>query len=376
MIRKASLGKQEILVAPISGGCFGIQLAAMYALTSCGYKPDKVLAGSGGSVTSFITMAGAWDPNGILKCAKVLNDSVFIEKNNGILSHLGMSTIVGWFNGSFNQSNSHPETTMKKVFNSNTIQETEIWIGAINQRSGKLALFCNLSEERAQIKGDFYNLNMYNSEKLKYLSGDITKISRAMIASCSIPIQLNPQSLDDGLYIDCGTKFASPLTAMQEEIRKISRESDEGGVHIVYVSGYDVEVNMGISNTTRLSMGDLFDTIPNHVVRGMVLSDRSCAYHIVTENGNDIPMFAMAGISSLPQIINNRKKCRSSLIEIYPINSIEIDIYNFTGDDLVKTIKCMKNKLGIRLWWTGNPNAFNNIKNIICGSMKSRNSVR
>ena len=341
----------NILAAPISGGCFGIQLAAIKKLCEIGYRPDICFVGSGGTVACLVAEAGNWKPSGIDMVVSELDSKVFIKKKCKALFNVIPSDVVGYFSGYMYESNPTPEVFMKNFFTSKSVQETEIWIGAINKRSGRLATFCNKSYEKSIIKGDNFNTSMYNSEPLRYLSGDIVNISRAMIASCSIPILLNSRDIGEESYIDCGTKFASPLTSMQEEIKHLSVNS----VHIIYVSGYDVQRSLGVIDNNKTStMSGLFETIPNHIVRGMVIADRSAAYQIIssTTTLNNPVMYAIAPISSLKEIILERSKCQASLIEIYPVTSIEVNIFDFTSKDLAENIAISGDLLGIRLWWS------------------------
>lgn len=353
----------EILVAPISGCCFGIQLSAMRELCKIGYNPDICLAGSGGTVACYAAEAASWKVSGMNRIISKINSDVFIKKRCDILYNVIPSDIVAYFSGCFYESNKNPEEFLSEFFTGKSIQEKEIWVGAINERSGRLALFCNKSYEKSHIQGSHYNINMFNSEPLRYFNGDIVSISRSMLASCSIPIMLNSTKLGKNSYIDCGTKFASPLTAMQEEIRKISIQ--EKGIHIVYVSGYNVEKSLGVSKDADKSMSGLFETIPNHIVRGMVIADRSVAYRIVSDQSDNSLMYAIGHIQSLKAIMKNRKKCRSTLIEIYPVKAVEVNIFDFDSKHIISAVNEVSENLGIRLWWDGPDNAFDDIPNII-----------
>jgi hypothetical protein len=270
-------------------------------------------------------------------------------------------------------TNPNPEKFMARFFNSESATKTEVWVSAVNEHTSKLGLFCNRSLEHSNIRGENYNVDTYNGEPLRYLSGDLTGISRSMIASCSIPIMIDPTDVCGNSYIDSGVKFASPLTPLQDEIRALSEKNR--GIHMTYISGYDVETSLGISKKKKQGTLEKFETIPGHIVRGGVISDRSVAIQIIrsqvkNSNGTEAKRFryGICPISSLNHLLARKKKCDSSLIEIYPIESIEIDILNFYGSDVVKTISKMRSKLGVRVWWVEskkNRNVFRDVPKML-----------
>lgn len=359
---------KQVLVAPISGGSFCVQLAAIRELCKFNYKPNICLAGSGGSVTCYCANAGSWKESGINRIINQLSSTVFITKNDNPLMNIMPRDLIGYYAGYFYKSNPDPDKFLEKFFTKDSIQETEIWVGAINKCSGRLALFCNQSYKKANIQGNHFNVNMFNSEPLRYLSGDIRHIAKSMIASCSIPILLNSTDIGKNSYIDCGTKFATPLTALQEEIVNFGEKDD--ALHITYLSGYNVEAKLDVSEDEELDMADLFQTIPNHVVRGMVMADRSVAYRIIASKANNTLMYAVAPISSLDEIMSLRHKCNFSLIEIYPTTKVEVDIFSFTSKQLSNAVDKASEILGIRIWWDGNEKLFNNVSKILTTMMK------
>lgn len=360
----------KIYVTPISGSCFGIQLASLSLLCMNKYRPDICCTGSGGTIVCYCGLAGDWKTENMATIVSNLNSSVFLQKRKNPFYGFISDDMFGYFSGSLHISNPTPEKFMEKYFTSESLTRTEIWTGTINEKTGRLALFTNMGYDKSKIQGEYFNSKLYNSEGLKYFNGNMINISRGMIASCSIPIMLNPRDIGKDLYIDCGVKYASSLTALQDEIVEIGKQKK--GLHITYLSGYNVEKKSGIHRCDSTCTLDLIEKIPNHVVRGMVLNDRSVAYNMIKNFvTDDVPlMYAVAPIRSLRKVLKIREKSISTLLEIYPIKSIEVDIFDFSSDDLVKTIHNMQHNLGIRLWWTGDVELFNEVPNIMIARIR------
>lgn len=357
----------QVLVAPISGGCFGIQLTSLSLLCSYKYRPDICCTGSGGTVVCYCGLAGDWNSAKMATIVSDIDSSVFVRKRKNPFSGFISDDMYGYFSGSLYVSNPNPEKFMKRHFDSETIKGTEIWTGAINEKTGRLGLFTNVGYNNSKIRGEYFNSKLYNSESLKYFNGDMINISRGMIASCSIPVMINPRDIGNDLYIDCGVKFGSSLTALQDEIIELGKEK---GLHITYLAGYNVEKKSGIRRCCDTTTLDLIEKIPNHIVRGMVLNDRSAAYNMI-KNDDEKLMFAVAPIRSLSSILKLRSKCSSSLLEIYPIKSIELNIFDFSNKELIDTMHQMQYNLGIRIWWTCQDTAiFNDVPNIMLARLR------
>lgn len=349
------------MVAPISGGYFPIQLAALKSLTHYKYKPNIVLASSGGTVATYCACAAHWTPVGIDRVANSLDSRLFIRSWFSESLDFMPSVIAGFFYGAVYRGSDLCINFFQTYFTEATITETEIWVGAVNDSTGSICLFCNRDKHDSIIKGKHFNQRMFKSEPLRYLSGNIEKIMKAATASGSIPIVVEPVNIDGKMYIDCGAKFASPLTPIQDEI---SHLAGNRGIHITYIAGYNVEGNLDDDYHMRKKSNliDKWESVPNHVVRGFVLHDRMTAYEIINDKNGLAPFFAEFCIDMLGEILDRKQSAHSSLLEIYPKQSKVLNILSFTGKDIIKYMRYAARHLGIRLWWTGNPNLFDDIR--------------
>lgn len=351
----------NVIVAPISGGCFPVQLEEYRRIMMYIREPDIIFAGSGGSVSSYCTMASDWTPNRLLNIAGSLNTSLFVDKFNNTLIDLIPNNLINVLQGAFYKASKNSYEFMSNFFTQETIQDYEIWSGAINKETGRVGLFCNKERENSLISPENYNTNIFNSESLKYMCGNITHIVNSILASSCIPFFIEAIQIGTERYIDCGNKFASALTPLQDELRKIINDKD---IHIIYLSAYNIEESSrGELSTDSSGFYDLLQRVPTHVVRGLVQQDRSVALHIVSEKSTSELNYAYCSIDCLEMILDIRNKSQSSLIEIHPIGFKGIDLFNFNGCDVQNAM--LNVKLGIRIWWIGDNNLFSHINGVI-----------
>jgi len=246
--------------------------------------------------------------------------------------------VLSYILGNAYVSNKHPERFMSKFVDETSIQRDEIWVAAINAETFRTGLFCNKKAKECIINGAEYNTRKYNTEELHYYAGDVKRISKSMIASCSIPFLLDTMVIDGSRYVDCGAKFASPLTLLQDEL--------VGPKHIIYLSGHNIEAEVHNSNYNNIF--DLFTSIPSMHTRGIITSDRGVACSLI----NASTSCAHYPIGVLSEVLSTRYKYTSTCIEIYPLQESGIDIFNFTSDQIRDKIAECMDLLAIRVWWS------------------------
>lgn len=347
----------RLIVLPISGGKFPVQIAIVESLSDIGYKPDLTLASSGGTVASYCASYGDWKSEEIRKIAKDLSSSLFIR--SWFSPHLAIfhSIVAGYFYGAAYQASDTTIDFFEKYFTPLTITQYEIWVGAINRDTGAVCLFCNRSRAEAQIKGGNFNIAMIKSEPLKYLNGNLEDIMNAAMASSSIPIMIEPRVIDGRSYIDIGAKFASPLVPLQEEILELTKSEP---LHIIYVNGFNVEADTAEMGDHNMMNG--FVGLAEHVVRSFIIQDRQTAINIIKiRSGKDL-IYAEFDVGVLDRVlIFLEKECCDSVVEIYPRKLWTIDLETFVGSDVENSIKYHKSALGLRVWWNGNSNIFESV---------------
>ena len=214
---------------PISGEKFVNQLgllAEVYSakkiskngiLKGCkDYAPDLIFASSGGNVTSYIGLAADWSDDGIYRTAQLLRSEIFIKSWVPKEFSFIPSWVLGTLNGSLFRKGDGGKELFEYLFNEKTIQNCEIWTGTYDLEHHKSQFFCNISEENSM----FHSLydKLYGSMPLKYLSGNIEKISHISTASATIPIYVEPTIFDGHTYLDGGIMYPSPISSFSSEI--------------------------------------------------------------------------------------------------------------------------------------------------------------
>jgi len=350
--------EMKVIVAPISGGCFPHQLDFLWLLMLLGYNPDLCLGCSGGNVALFLALAAGWCPHGLKRVARSLHSRFFVESWFPSSLDFVPSLAAGFFAGAAYKKSGHAIKLFNTYFTPADIIEKEIWVGAINERSGSIRLFCNRSYEDAIIKGKHYDLRMFKSEPLKYLDGNVEQICQASVASSSIPLIIDPQRIDGKEYVDGGTKFASPLSPFQEELTHLAIK--HGGIHIVYINGYNVEMDL---KDKPISIIDRGRNATSLIARGFVLHDRTVAYTIIRNAGE--VMFADVRSQALQQVYIRLSCCKSSLLEMYPLDDSSIDYTNFNGDDVINMMEETDKQHAAHLWWVGDKHLFDDIEGVL-----------
>jgi hypothetical protein len=364
-----------MIVAPISGGCFPSQLVALRE--ACPYfekygRPQLALTGSGGTVSVYCYSAGRMTYSGVTRVATTLNNSILIkEPQNGTFDVIP-SYVTGLLQGAMYQTSELSRDFFASYFNKESVQALETWSCSINQESGRAALFCNRGRESCLINGNNYDRRSFNSEPLCYLRGNITNITRSILASASIPVVLSPITIGGQKYVDCGAKFGSALTPLQDEVRHLPCSR-----HILYCSAYDVEESLRVTDNRKVvNVLDVLEKIPTHVTRGLVQQDRRVALGIIMGHGSskELHTGTLEDIRYLRYLLKARDRTEASLIETYPIEYNGINILNFNGKTVVDSMDNVR--MGVHVWWMGSPSAFSDVKGFVTHRINVCNELR
>jgi predicted acylesterase/phospholipase RssA len=334
----------NIYAIPISGGDFPHQLGYLSLLSSSSSNPDLVLGTSGGNIVSYIGLAASWNKFSILRVANKLSSSSLIKSWWG-LGYLP-SYVIGFFKGSLYDINPEFITIFQNFFTSQTIKSTEVWTGTYNKTKGQTHLFCNLSEEESKLAKYHTKNELLNCEDPTYCNGDTTLLAQATIASASIPTVFPPQMINGQAHVDGGDSFSSPLTPLQDPLKQIIKNKP---VHITYFSSSNVKTAKETTGTNILSNGKL---AVQGLIRSLNLQDRKTGLDLLRD-GNRPILFKEGNISE-DQFSSFQKKRSSyfrTFVEFYPLIDEQIDIANFTSQQVIELMnKSMKN-IGFRLWY-------------------------
>lgn len=331
---------KEILVLPISGGSFHIQLFLMIKLIESKYKkPNMILGTSGGSFNSYLLAASNWEINKIKMILRYVNSDIYC-KSWWIppLDRVFSSYLLSWFKGSIYNHNDKMKLLLNNVFNTHTIQEIEIWTLKVNYKNLKGCLSCN--KETSILNLDDYNKDTKNIEDVKFNKGNVEDIIDDCIASGSIPTLVPAK---DG-YIDGGMLYASPISPLCEVINKSFDR-----FHIMYVNSCDMEDN-SINNSYTNILNNT-KNILNNIMLGPSLQDRIntinlLGSNIIYENGS-------CNTDKLEEILERRYNYYRSVIEIYPNSYIHLDISNFGIKNFNEDYdKFNESGFSYRLWHT------------------------
>jgi predicted acylesterase/phospholipase RssA len=336
----------EILVLPISGGCFCAQLAILQHLCNCGYVPDVSLGSSGGNLCAYVAAAADWNAYGIVRVASQLNNELFLTE---WAANPSLSKVVGFFKGYTHQQGIGVKKLIESFFTPSSIAKYEIWTGTYNNTKKKARVFCNRSESTAKLNCKSLNTNLLQCIPVCYASGDIDLIVKVGVASASIPCIVPPQVIGGEEHMDGGLYGASPLTLLKDCIWKQAKDQ---GVHIVYVNAFDL--SRPASKETN-NVIDCYKQSTAAVVQSQIIMDRWHAHSLVamTTDCDDLSHVTFECTeSSLRVFLKLRRYLTSSLLEIYPLVAEEINLARFDGRAVVDAMAETYPQCMCHLWWS------------------------
>ena len=335
----------NLLILPASGGAVLSQIVAIQHLCEIGYKPDLILGSSGGSITAYISAAADFSRTHVERITRELKSDYFVKPWH-CMAMIG--AIIGFFNGNAFSIGDGGETFLKTYFNENTITKYQIITGAYNKDLQKFRLFFNCSKEESIINCDDIDHHITQSLPPKYASGNISEIAVASAASASIPGLVEPQIIDGHAYTDGASCGSSPLTLMQGQFLKYI-QSDPEYFHINYINSKD------LSKPNILPSHNLFDTwkqAVNDLIKSQTLIDRLVAYELLLSKGLPIKKLSFpCDYKHMLMIKKKRSTIKYSLLEIYPKECHEINITNFTSEDIVNTLDKLYDQCHCNFWW-------------------------
>jgi len=334
-----------VLVLPVSGGGFVSQLAILQHLCESIFIPDITLSSSGGNVAAYVAAAANWKWPAIVRISREFNQDLFARPWNSVSS---ISSIIGYFEGNIYNKGSGVHDFLSRHFTRDTITKYEIWTGTYNKYKQRARLFCNRSRDTSILDVSCIDHDLNQSIEPVFTDGDVDIIAKAGIASASIPAIVPAEIIDGESYIDGGMAGASPLTIMQEPILKYIHDKN-APLHIVYVNSVD------LSSPKLKPCHNVLDTwrqATHDLVRSQTVIDRLSAYKLLRcQPGVMNKEEFICNYDNMQRVKNIQEKTNYSLLEIYPTEQCDVNIVNFTGDDVVQATKKAYDKCRCRLWW-------------------------
>jgi hypothetical protein len=350
----------HLLVLPVSGNLFPVQMTLLSATIDEEYDPDLIFASSGGAVTAVTALGGDWSSAGIRRMVQHIRSELFLQNWwPNMLSFLP-SWSLGFFRGSIYNSN---EVTLASFFRTyfceSLLTQKELWIGVGNETKIRPELICTVSEEQSYIhKKEFLRYSGrdegWTEDALHYLNGEVSIIQKMTLASASIPTLVPPQDYQDSQYSDGGVFHASPLSPMKSYLQH--RLHNEETLHITYinsadiedpVSGSSVEFYPGIFRTGAITFANMVSTI--------LAKDRLCGLSLIDSDLSNLRKIRIRGNPYvLKKILHFREKhCQRSFLELYTEGTYPIDINDFDAEDILKVMDEAKKNYHCRFWWIG-----------------------
>lgn len=334
-----------VLVLPVSGGGFPNQLAILQHLCESKFNPNLTLASSGGNVAAYVAAAADWKWPGIERVSRELTQDLFAKPWNNVPT---LSLIMGYFEGNVCNKGTGVQNFLNKYFTHETIMKYEIWTGTYNKHRQKARLFCNRDKESSIMDVSCIDHNLTQSMEPLFTNGNIDLIGKSGIASASIPAIVPAEIIENEAYIDGGIAGASPLIIMQEPILKYIRDN-KTALHIVYVNSIDlcsphIKPCRNVLDTWRQATHDL--------VRSQTVNDRLAGFQLLRcQSGHMNQEEFICNYENIERVKIIQSKVKCSMLEIYPTEHYSVDIRNFSGEDVINTIKKVYDKCKCRLWW-------------------------
>lgn len=344
----------RIFVLPVSGGAFPLQLAYISQLLISGGPPELVLGSSGGNIAGYIGLAAKWNPDQIGQVVKEanLNTSNFAQSWwPWGLNKIFPSWLIGYYQGSFYASGTGAAEVIQKMFTDETVVVTEMWTGTLNKDEGKGQMFCNLSESQSRIaKAGDPSVSLWTRDcnPLCYLNGDRKIIADVAIASASIPVVVPAKVIEGKSYVDGGTIFSSPLSALADYIYNLSKTDS---IHLNYINSYDIQ-NAGSTKITNLWTAGRY-TI-GELMKNICIADRQIGIDLVRSGPEPVYYSFLEGtLENLKLVEELRPYSPRSLLEIFPSVGEErcLDLLNFTAEDIIKMFERAQSGYYLRFWW-------------------------
>lgn len=353
----------RLFVLPVSGGSFPIQIALMSEVCALGVRPDLVLGSSGGNISAYLGLAADWSPYGMERIATMLRSDLFAKPwwpwpLNGI-----PSMIIGYFKGSVYQSGEGSVNLFQSIFTPQTIKETEIWTGTLNRTTNKPQFFCNRGESESKLANTNFDQRLLNCMPLTYLDGNLEQIAKVCLASASIPILVPEQIIDGCCHTDGGTAFASPLTALLDQVLEVQHQfSSDQPLHVDYFSSFDMEAAgtaPDITNDSAPFHGryrNLFEhgsLTAGELVRSLCLLDRKSALSLLRGYGQ-VRCIEVDRLDQkrLHELELERTKYRRSVLELFPDTGEpdKVNLTQFESTDIIRLIQTTRKHYRARLW--------------------------
>lgn len=339
----------EVLILPVSGGGFPVQIGEVEMLTEAQYKPDIILAASGGNIPAYTALAGNFKPHAIRRITSSMSSNLFL-KTLPLLT----SFSSGYVDGSLYDHSYGMKDLLNIYFSTESIQRIPIWTSAYNRTQRKTTLFCNTNAENIKLNTTHIDYDLVQCTKPVFTDGNIDTIALAVTASCSIPTLVPAVSINGDYYVDGGMHYSSPFIPLRSCL-------PSNNIHLTYVNSVDVNNINQIETTNILDHGKQAIC---EIVTGQIINDRLACHNKLFSSPDSAssisysrqnPTFESGALTVdiVNRILLDRKSHHTTLLEIYPYNdgsNLSLTLNSFTPDDVVDLMDSSKLLAHYRYW--------------------------
>ena len=354
----------HVYVLPVSGGYFPLQIAETMWMSPTVPRPALVLGSSGGNIAGYLATAGGWSPTGIQPIVDSMYSGLFIKSWWPEYLPYLPSVLKGYFKGSAYNSNDEFIQVFSGLFvptgAAASLASTELWTGTYNTTGGATQLFCNRRQADAMLQPLPSSYELLNVVPPVYTDGDTHTLARVCFASAAVPAVFPPQSINGSFYIDGGTAYSSPLTALRTDLQQFLTGK---GAHITYFSPYNIQapaftvcyepiMKGALSTPSECVPGTMYNQgvdAVSEVLKSLMLQDRMAGVTLVG-NPNDLVYTDEVMSYDEFQVFQGRRLALPrSFVELYPLSKEHISIVSFGPEDIRKTMASVT-QLGVRAW--------------------------
>lgn len=339
----------EVLVTPISGGAFPLQLSACKCLAASGYKPDIALGGSGGTVVSYIMEAASWDEITLAQIMEDVNSSLFVQKP--------LYPVVGWLSniirGYVFKSSPAAEAFQEKLLKRSLPFSCEIWTGSQDTPGQKGIYACNMSKGNSMLSLQDEDLLETGLHPPFFAGGDLNLLAKYISSSYAIPCLIPAVEVEGRLLSDPGMTYGSPIHGMRRSIVRMAAHLDVTP-HMTILTSLNLDDHClsAVHSVPPKLLTTLVNEIHGSIIGNLIKDRLAC---------NDVMWFQRLRaegrmlIKPTPRVMERLKayKTRSpgTVTEIYSTTQKLINLTDFRKSDLCEAVRVGFDTLQLRLTW-------------------------
>lgn len=347
----------KLFVLPVSGGGFPVQIAfisEMYEARkinkgflsgSKDYHPDLVMSASGGNVASYIGMGGDWNYSGMSRMIKYISSNMFVTSWLPDELNFIPTWSIGIFMGSVFRSGEGPVGVLNLMFDSNTIQNTEILTLTYNKTKFIPQIFSNKSENNTFFKElpSETDRVLYELHPIKFTDGNLTEISKVCMASAAIPLVTESQIIGTDEYGDGGIVASSPFIMLSG---MLAREIKSRPLQIFLFSPIEFDNDEDTDKYTKYGNSEL-KVMLLRMIHSQALGERLATVNLVEKlTGKSLNLTRYTNLDSPVVLASVLEKYQndSFVMTFYPSKCPSVQLNDFKPENIMTCVDEVRNK--------------------------------